>query len=156
MGCLGPYAGVDCNLTVCPLQSRLQQIYHGRPYARVDLNPMQQTTLSPIRDFGFCLWLYHFSRTVVLWVYCIPVYTYRETRERCPLLIVETDMYEDLKSTNVRGPSLVGSYKIFFSSRTLFPFLCPHHPAGWAGRHPCLVACLLVCVSECICDSRND
>ncbi len=27
--CLGPYAGVDYNLTLCPLQSRLQHIYHG-------------------------------------------------------------------------------------------------------------------------------
>ncbi len=26
------------NLTLCPLQSRLQDIYHGHPYARVDLN----------------------------------------------------------------------------------------------------------------------
>jgi hypothetical protein len=32
-------AGVDYYLTVCPLQSRLQHIYHWQPYARVDLNP---------------------------------------------------------------------------------------------------------------------
>jgi hypothetical protein len=25
--CMGPYAGVDYNLTSCPLQSRLQRIY---------------------------------------------------------------------------------------------------------------------------------
>jgi hypothetical protein len=30
------YARVDYNLTLCPLQSRLQHIYHGQPYARVD------------------------------------------------------------------------------------------------------------------------
>ncbi len=30
---MGPY-GVDCNLTLCPLQSRLQHIYHGQPYRR--------------------------------------------------------------------------------------------------------------------------
>jgi hypothetical protein len=32
---------------LCPLQSRLQHIYHGQPYARVDLNPMPESTLSP-------------------------------------------------------------------------------------------------------------
>jgi hypothetical protein len=43
---MGPYAGVDnYKLTFCPLQSRLQHIYHG--HARVDLNPMPETTLSP-------------------------------------------------------------------------------------------------------------
>jgi hypothetical protein len=32
--CIGPYAGVDYNLTLCPLQSRLQplqHIYYGQP-----------------------------------------------------------------------------------------------------------------------------
>jgi hypothetical protein len=33
---MGPYVEVDYNLTLCPLQSRLQHIYHGQPYARVD------------------------------------------------------------------------------------------------------------------------
>ncbi len=33
---MGLYAGADCNLTLCPLQSRLQHIYHGQPYAIVD------------------------------------------------------------------------------------------------------------------------
>ncbi len=36
---MGPYAGVDYNLTLCPLQSRLQHIYHGQPYARVRFIP---------------------------------------------------------------------------------------------------------------------
>jgi hypothetical protein len=40
--CMGPYSGVDYNLTLCPLQSRLQHIYHGQSYARVDLNPMPE------------------------------------------------------------------------------------------------------------------
>ncbi len=31
---MGPYAGVDYNLTLGPLQIRLQHIYHGKPYAR--------------------------------------------------------------------------------------------------------------------------
>ncbi len=34
--CIGPYAGVDYNLILCPLQSRLQHIYHGQPYARAN------------------------------------------------------------------------------------------------------------------------
>ncbi len=38
---MGPYAGVGYNLTLCPLQSRLQHIYHGQPYARVDLTLCQ-------------------------------------------------------------------------------------------------------------------
>jgi hypothetical protein len=38
---MGPYAVVDY------LQSRLRHIYHGQPYARVDLNPMPEPTLSP-------------------------------------------------------------------------------------------------------------
>jgi hypothetical protein len=44
---MGPYAGVDYNLTLYPLQSQLQHIYHWQPYARVDRNPMPETTLSP-------------------------------------------------------------------------------------------------------------
>jgi hypothetical protein len=61
---MGPYAGVGYNLTLCPLQSRLQHIYHGQLYARVDLNPMPESTLilcqsrlyPQVRDFGFGLW----------------------------------------------------------------------------------------------------
>jgi hypothetical protein len=49
---MGPYSGADYNLTICPLQSRLQHIYNGLPYARVDLN----SKLYPlVRDFGFDL-----------------------------------------------------------------------------------------------------
>jgi hypothetical protein len=50
----GLYAGVDYNLTLCPLQSRLQHIYHGQPYAIVDLNPMPESTLSP--RHGLLIW----------------------------------------------------------------------------------------------------
>jgi hypothetical protein len=39
-------AGVDYNLTLC----RQQYIYHGQPYARVDLNPMPESTLSPSQE----------------------------------------------------------------------------------------------------------
>jgi hypothetical protein len=41
------YAGVDYNLTLCPLQSRLQHSYHCQPYVKIDLNPVPELTLSP-------------------------------------------------------------------------------------------------------------
>ncbi len=46
---MGPYTGVDYNLALCPVQSRLQHICHGfgQPYARVDNNPMPESTLYP-------------------------------------------------------------------------------------------------------------
>jgi hypothetical protein len=40
---MGPYAGVDYNLALCPLQSRLQHIYYGKPCARVDFSPLSGT-----------------------------------------------------------------------------------------------------------------
>jgi hypothetical protein len=52
--CMWPYAGVDYNLTLCPLQSRRQHIYHEQPYARVDLNPMPTSTLFP--NLGLWIW----------------------------------------------------------------------------------------------------
>jgi hypothetical protein len=42
------YAGVDYNLILCPLQSRLHYVYHGhlffigQTYARVDLSPQDK------------------------------------------------------------------------------------------------------------------
>jgi hypothetical protein len=51
---MGSYDGVDSNITLCPLQGRLQHIYHGQPYARVDLHLMLESTLSSVRDFGIC------------------------------------------------------------------------------------------------------
>jgi hypothetical protein len=42
---MGPYEGFYYNLTLCPLQGQLQHIYHGQPYARVDLNPKPESTL---------------------------------------------------------------------------------------------------------------
>jgi hypothetical protein len=47
-GCIGPHAVVDYNLTLCPLQ-----LYHGQPYAIVDLIPCQSRLFPPIRDLGF-------------------------------------------------------------------------------------------------------
>jgi hypothetical protein len=41
--CTGPYAGVDYNLTLCRLQSRLKHMYHGQPYAKVDFIPQSGT-----------------------------------------------------------------------------------------------------------------
>ncbi len=36
--CMEPYVGVDHNLTLCLLQSRLQHMYRGQPYAMSTLN----------------------------------------------------------------------------------------------------------------------
>ena len=54
---MGPYAGVDYNLTLC----RLQHIYHGQPYARVDFIPQSGTLdLASVCQFTkfFCLLLF--------------------------------------------------------------------------------------------------
>jgi hypothetical protein len=51
---MGPYAGASYNLPLCRLLSRLQHIYHGQPYARVDFNPMLESTLSPSQ--GLRIW----------------------------------------------------------------------------------------------------
>ncbi len=40
--------------SIYPLQSPLQHIYHGQPYARVDHNPMPESTLSPSQ--GLWIW----------------------------------------------------------------------------------------------------
>jgi hypothetical protein len=52
--CMGSYAGVDFNLTLCPLQSRLQNIYHGQPYSIFHLNSMPESTLFPSQ--GLWIW----------------------------------------------------------------------------------------------------
>ncbi len=49
-------AGDDYNRTLCPLQSRLQHIYHGQPQARPTLTLCQSRLYPPIRDFVFRLW----------------------------------------------------------------------------------------------------
>jgi hypothetical protein len=41
-----PYAGVDYDLTLYQLPSRLQHICHGQPYSRVGPNPLPESTLS--------------------------------------------------------------------------------------------------------------
>jgi hypothetical protein len=55
---MGPYAGVDYNLTLRRLYSRLQHIYHGQPYDRVDQDPYARVDFisqHAVRDFGFGL-----------------------------------------------------------------------------------------------------
>jgi hypothetical protein len=62
-----PNAGVDYNLTLCSLKSRLQYNYHEQPFARVDLNPMPRVdVIPPVRDFGFGLWTTAIVLSVVL------------------------------------------------------------------------------------------
>ncbi len=58
-----PYVGVEYNLTLGPLQSPLQHIYHGhwQPYARVDLIPVPESTLSPSQ--GLRIWLLQMPQT---------------------------------------------------------------------------------------------
>ncbi len=48
------YAGAYYNLSLFRLQSQLQHLYHGQPYARVDLNPTPESTLSPSQ--GLRIW----------------------------------------------------------------------------------------------------
>jgi hypothetical protein len=63
---MGPYARVEYNLTLCLVQSRLQQNYYRQPYATVDLNPMpdQSQLYPPVRYFGFGL-NYFFCRRML-------------------------------------------------------------------------------------------
>jgi hypothetical protein len=44
----------------------------------------------------------------------------RETRERWPLLTVEAEVNGDSKSTNERGPSLVGSLGVAVTVQEIF------------------------------------
>ncbi len=74
---MGPYAGVAYNLTLSRLRSRLRHVKRARqPYARVDLNPVPDSTLSPtVRDFGFGLGFGNVaeadaSMTTYIEVYC--------------------------------------------------------------------------------------
>jgi hypothetical protein len=51
-----PCAGANYNLTLYPLQSRLQHIYHGQPYARVHLNPMPEPESTLSHSQGLWIW----------------------------------------------------------------------------------------------------
>jgi hypothetical protein len=46
-GVWDPVPELTISLTLCPLRSRLQHIYHGQLYARVDLNPCQGLLIWP-------------------------------------------------------------------------------------------------------------
>jgi hypothetical protein len=50
---MGLYAGADYNHTLCPLQSRLQYIYYGQPYARADRPRVDFIPLSETLDLAF-------------------------------------------------------------------------------------------------------
>jgi hypothetical protein len=60
---MGPYVGSDYNLTLSTLQSRLQHIYHGQPYARVDFIPQSGTLdlASALGTSGLVLFRYKYS-----------------------------------------------------------------------------------------------
>jgi hypothetical protein len=85
-------------------------------------------------------------------LFMFPCGTSKVAREGWPLLTVETEVNGDSKSTNERGPSLVGSLglscrykrflfcldcssrpstKYFFPQCTLFQCICPHRPVSW-------------------------
>ncbi len=77
---MGPYAGVDYNLTLCPIQGRLQHIYHRQPYAivdvvaRVDFIPLSGTLIWQLLDrdlsqLFWCEWWVEYSTLhwVVSW-----------------------------------------------------------------------------------------
>jgi hypothetical protein len=95
---MGPYAGVDYyNLTLCPLQSRLQHIYHGQPYARVDLNPMPESTLSPSQGFWIwplvSSWVFHYFLFVLCKISCCASPTVGA------ITVIETSRRPELKFT---------------------------------------------------------
>ncbi len=52
--CMGPYAGVYYNLTLCPLQSRLLHIYHGQPMPESTLTLCQSCLHPPSQ--GLWIW----------------------------------------------------------------------------------------------------
>ncbi len=71
--------------------------------------------LSNLRHSGVYLPLFHNFWNELQYLQCLLSQRYgligmpRETREGCPLVTVETELNRDSKSTNERGPSLVGS-----------------------------------------------
>jgi hypothetical protein len=96
---------------------------------------------------------------------CSIIVSARETRERWPLLTVETEVNEDSKRANERCPFLVGSLDLSCRYKRFLFFLgCSSRPStnilifytssiplspslSKPGRPPCRVACLLLRVS---------
>ncbi len=56
--CMGPYAVVDYNVTLCPLQSQLQHMYStmGNSIPESTLTLCQSQLYPSVRDLGFGLW----------------------------------------------------------------------------------------------------
>jgi hypothetical protein len=54
-GFMGPSAGVEYNLTLCPLQSRPQHICYGHLMPESTLTLCQSRLYPPVRDFVFDL-----------------------------------------------------------------------------------------------------
>ncbi len=52
---MGPYAGFNYNLTLCPLQSPLQHMYYDNPKLASTLTLCQSRLYPPVREFGFGL-----------------------------------------------------------------------------------------------------
>ncbi len=50
---MGPYAGADYNLNLCPLQSRLQHFTIGNPTIESTLTLLQSRLCPPVRNIGF-------------------------------------------------------------------------------------------------------
>ncbi len=155
---MGPYARVDYNLNLCRLQNRLQHMYHGQPYARIDLNPMpepESTTLSTNK----VLWIWTLIRNAranmlceadVQWVFVMP------------LFIVSLIFLFRV--------SLLTLFSIIFPSRSRFPCspgferlfqLCSEYPWSSCSEHPLLTLFSISCPSrsrfpcfpclECLC-----
>ncbi len=104
--CMGLYAGVDYNLTLC---DRLQHMYHGKPYVRVDLNPMPESTLSPSQ--GLRIWplgrapppLHNQQIHCHPQPFSHPLATFGQLLTRCPILIVLVTFWDALASTFIYG-----------------------------------------------------
>ncbi len=62
---VGPYAGVDYNLTLCRLQSRLQHHTMGNPSPESTLTLCRSRLYSPISDLGFGLWTKTFRSDIL-------------------------------------------------------------------------------------------
>ncbi len=73
--CMGPYAGVDYNLKLFPLQSRFQHNNYGQRYMpEATLTLCQSRLYPPVRDFKFGLCISTFLRTPCSGGHILPKY----------------------------------------------------------------------------------
>ncbi len=64
--CMGPIPEFDYNLTLCPLQSRLQHIYHRQPRSQSRPESYAISRLyPPVRDLEFGLWEAYFCSIIM-------------------------------------------------------------------------------------------